>query len=382
MALEGYVASAEEVRRRIEKVFAGLGEVEVDGIFIFNEKLVDDNFLYLTGIGDGVFENCGLFVTRSGFQCVFSTVLEEEAIRYSPYNEVYVYKNGEERDRVIAEVLKEYENIGVCYDRLTYGFFNHLASKLPDQKWINVDFALKKARMVKTEYEIQKIKKACSIVGEVELQIPDLLEEGIRKEITETELAVEIDYLMRKKGATKIAFDTIVAFGENSSFPHYRSGNQSIKPGLPVLIDFGAGYLGYCSDITRTFVIGNPEDWVRDLYTTVYSAYRIAIDSIREGVPSDNVDKKVREFIDSHENYRGRFIHRLGHSIGISVHDDGYPGATFNNLFLENMTVTVEPGIYLPGKAGIRVEDDIRVKKDGVEILNSPLKSLDEYILV
>lgn len=380
--MKGYVAPEEEVRKRVDKVFNYLSGVDVDGILVFNEKIIDENFFYLTGLGDGVFENCGVFISRSGFRCVFTTALEEEAVGYSSYKDVYVYKNGEERDKVIAKVLGEYGKIGICFDKISYGFYNRLASSLKNQEWRNIGFALKKARMVKTDYEIQKIKEACRIVSEVESIIPDLIEDGLNRSITETELSVEIDYLMRKRGATRIAFDTIVAFGKNSALPHHRSGPRVIKPNLPVLIDFGVGYFGYCSDITRTYIPGKPDKWLQDLYATVYTAYRIAIENIREGASSEEVEKNVRDFIDSHDDYRGRFIHRLGHSIGISVHDDGYPDSTFDHRFLENMILTVEPGIYIPGKAGVRLEDDIRVKKDGVEILNSPLKSLEDYILV
>ena len=231
------------------------------------------------------------------------------------------------------------------------------------------------SRMIKSFDEIEKIRKAADIVSSVADDIPGLLKEGM----TELDLAAEIDYHVKKTGAQKAAFSTIVAFGKNASMPHYGGAGVPLRDGNVVLVDFGAEYNGYVSDISRTYFTGKPGKKAVDIYNTVLSSQSRALELIKEGVSADYVEREARNEIDRKESTRGRFIHSLGHSIGLDVHDDSYPDADFKKEFKENMVLTVEPGIYLPGLYGIRIEDDIVVKKDGCEIITTAQKEPISY---
>ncbi len=179
-----------------------------------------------------------------------------------------------------------------------------------------------------------------------------------------------------KNGAQDNAFTPIIAFGENSAEPHYFSGSRKLKKGDIVLMDFGARYKKYNSDMTRTYIFGRANEKTKRMYEVVLEAQRVGIESIKSGVKGSDVDKKAREYIDSTE-FKGLLIHSLGHGVGLAVHD--HPALSPNsNLVLENgMVVTVEPGVYVRGFGGVRIEDDVLVKGNG-EVLTPAPKDLIE----
>jgi Xaa-Pro aminopeptidase len=366
--------------RRIESIFGYLdGNGAPEGIFLFNRDRVDKNFLYVTGLENGVFENCGVLFERSGKMYVFTSALEEEAARSSEgYAEIVVFKNERERNEKLKSVLGRYGKLGLCFGAVSHGFFLSLSQGFPGIEWVDAGSAFRKARMIKTDEEIEKIRKACEIASRVAESIPGVLREGM----TELDLSAEIDYLLKKSGAGGPAFRTIAAFAVNSSMPHYAGGNVRLENGNVVLVDFGAEYRGYASDITQTYLTGKPGEALVDLYKTVLSAQRLAFELIRDGAMAEQVDEDVRRLIDAREPYRGRFIHSLGHSLGLDVHDDGYPSREFDKRFSENMVLTVEPGVYLPGVYGVRLEDDIVVKKEGCVLLTTAKKELRTYEII
>jgi Xaa-Pro dipeptidase len=209
------------------------------------------------------------------------------------------------------------------------------------------------------------------IISKVCDEIPTL----IKNKVTENELVAEISYLIGKFGATGTAFSSIVAFGKNSANPHYSHSN--VKPKIKdfMLFDMGAEYKKYCSDITRTFVYKRLGREHKDMYSTVLRAQELAFDEIRDSVDAKSVQKKVEKYINS-TRYKGKFIHGLGHSIGLATHD-GYSFSQSEKFVLkEGMVFTVEPGIYIPGFGGVRIEDDVLVKKNGIEVLTTACKEL------
>ncbi len=367
----------EKLKKRINAIFSYISESQnPEAILIFNSDRVDKNFFYLTELSGGVFENCGVLCEKDGRMFIFTTRLEEEAARSGEgYAEIVVYKDEKERNENLKKVLSKYKKIGICYNVITYSFYLHLRELFDEAEWIDVGKAFRLARMIKSQDEIDRIGKACAIVSEVADSIPGILKEGI----TELELSAEIDFCMKKKGAHNIAFKTIVAFAKNTSMPHYSGADVPLVNGDVVLVDFGAGYMGYSSDITRTYLTGKPGKDMLDLYHTVCRAQNIAFELIRADTSTDYVENEVRKFINSHKNYKDRFIHNLGHSIGLDVHDDSYPGVDFNKQFTENIVLTVEPGIYLPGLYGVRIEDDIVIKKDGCTVLTNAKKKPVAY---
>ena len=356
----------EHLHRRISTVFNHLEDVEA--IFLFNNDIVDKNFFYVSGLFDGVFDNCGVFCERNGRMFILTSTLEEEASRAAEgYAEIVTYRNQQDRDKSLGRILSPHKRIGIPYHSVSHAFYLHLKDLFGDKEWLDAGTAFKKARMIKSHDEIEKIKKACEIVDRIAECIPTLLKEGM----TELDLSAEIDFRLKREGAQGPAFKTIAAFGKNSSKPHYSGARVPLKRGDLVLVDFGAEYNGYCSDITRTYLTAKPDQDLYDLYSAVLKMQKAAIELIRAGTNVKHVEDEVRTLIDGDERFRGRFIHSLGHSLGLDVHDGSYPDADFQTEFSEHMVLTVEPGIYLPGVYGVRIEDDIVVGRDGCTLITS-----------
>ena len=240
-------------------------------------------------------------------------------------------------------------------------------------KFIDISDKLVKVRLVKDELEIKLIKEACKMSDMVMKKIPEILTEGIY----EYELAAEINYYMQKLGADKPAFETISSFSKNTAEPHYSHGSTRLKKGDFTLFDFGACFRKYNSDMTRTFVFGAADKKQKEMYETVLGAQKVGFDSIKPGIQTSDVHTAVSSYIDN-TKFKGRFIHSTGHALGLAVHDGVGFGSDSHVDLQENMVFTVEPGVYIPGFGGVRIEDDILVKKDGMELLTTSSRTLLE----
>ena len=196
--------------------------------------------------------------------------------------------------------------------------------------------------------------------------------------MTEREVAIELDYAMRKSGAEDLAFDTIAVSGDASAIPHGTARNIQLKHGF-LTMDFGAKFDGYCADMTRTVVVGKADNEMRKLYDTVLRAQTAALEYLREGADAGNADKTARDIIDSVPEYVGSFGHSLGHSIGLEVHEaPGLSRRNFGYKLKSGIVTSVEPGIYLPGKYGCRIEDMVLILGDGIFNFTSSTKELIE----
>ncbi len=335
------------MRERIKKIFENTG---VDEIIIMNGSSgIDMTFFYVTGFEDGLFENSVAVLHPDGKAEVICPKLEESAGK-----NVHAFSSNKEKMDLIKERV-DGEKIGINGMSISYADFIQLRKLFPKSDFIDVGNAIRKARMVKDRKEIETIKKACKIATDVSREIESYLHEGIR----ECDVRAEVDYQMGKRSATP-SFDTIVAFGKNSSLPHHSTGDRKFE--FPALIDFGARYKRYCSDMTRTFVSGSEQ---KRVYGIVKEGQEMAFEMIKEGVKAMDVHNAVDGFF--MKKGFGRLIHSLGHSVGLEVHD-GF-SIKENTILKEGMVLTVEPGIYLNGKWGIRIEDDVLVKRNGIEIL-------------
>jgi Xaa-Pro aminopeptidase len=226
-------------------------------------------------------------------------------------------------------------------------------------------------RMQKTPNEIEHMSLAGAIADQAFEDVLKLKVSGM----DELELAASLEAAMKEKGAEKIAFETLVASGPNSSLPHYRAGQRRIEPGDTVVLDFGCCMQGYCSDMTRTIVCGEPSNEIQDIYEVVKSAQENAVQAVIPGVEAQAIDRAARGEITS-AGYGDRFIHRTGHGIGLDVHEAPYI-VEGNDLKLEEgMTFSVEPGIYLPGEFGVRIEDIVVVTETGATRLNTSTHTL------
>ncbi len=342
---------------KIRDIFRVTG---TDRILIYNQykDVTDKTFFYLAQPKSGVFENSWLIVSRDSAIILTSRLEETAAIETGL--EVMTYENRENMFEVIQRETKADKKIGLNFRALSTEIFLTIKNTLKGKEFINVSEDLLKIRMIKNSDEIEKISRACEISAEALQEVIG----GITEGITEIDLASRLACSMLNLGAS--TFFTGVAFGENTAVPHHHPSARRLRNNEFVLMDYGSMYEGYWSDITRTLVYGKASEKQTDIYNTVLKAQNIAFDSILEGEKGYDVHIKVRDFINSTE-YSGKFIHGLGHGLGMNVHDHPAMGNNSEIVLKEGMVITVEPGIYISGFGGVRIEDDIVVRKHGYD---------------
>jgi Xaa-Pro aminopeptidase len=227
-------------------------------------------------------------------------------------------------------------------------------------------------RQVKEPEEIETIRQASALAEGV---LADLLGE-LGTGITEREMAARFEYEFKRRGASGASFDTIVLFGPRSSLPHGTPGNTPLKPGDVVLIDFGCRYNGYCSDLTRTYAFGTmPHPWFEGAYELVLTAQRIAIEAARPGISAHELDATARDLIEAAGQGK-HFGHGLGHGVGIEIHEAPRLNRESESILEPGMVITIEPGVYLPGRGGIRIEDLVAITEEGCRLLSETSKEL------
>ena len=225
---------------------------------------------------------------------------------------------------------------------------------------------IEEARVVKTDCEIKKIKRACSIAERSLKAVIPFIKEGV----TESYIAALLECEFKKRGAENPSFDTIVAFGENSAVPHHGTGQTRLKRNSVVLIDFGCKYKGYCSDITRTMFFGKPSKEFIATYDLVNVAFDAAYNGIKEGMSGRIADAIARDTLKI-SGLDGYFTHSLGHGIGVNIHEEPYLSKKGERQLLDKMVFSIEPGAYLDGKFGIRIENTVVLSGGKVESLVS-----------
>ncbi|MCX8174441.1 MAG: Xaa-Pro peptidase family protein [Thermoplasmata archaeon] len=352
-------------KHRLEKILGNLKE-DVDVIVLRNatEPNIDPNFFYVADISYGLFEGCICLIWKDGEVEILTTKLEAETAKHAKVP-ITVFGTREERARILKKKIGKAKKVGINFENITHQGYLDTVKATKKAKVVDVSEALRKARMIKDPTEIERIAKACTIASKVADEIPTLVKESGMKE---TEVVAEINYLMTKYGANSPSFETIVAFGKNAAEPHYTACTGTLRKGDFVLCDFGARYLRYCSDITRTFVAGKATKEQERMYEVVLEAHDAAIDFISAGKSAKECHKAAEDVI-NRSRYRGKFTHGLGHGLGLTVHDPGGMSPSQDIVLEPNMILTVEPGIYIPKIGGVRIEDDILVTKDGCKVL-------------
>ncbi len=340
---------------------------DMDAIVILNasEPFLDSAYWYLTGASSGTFEGARAVVLKDGSLHTFVSILEEESAKASA-GEVHVYNNDAERKSMMADVLKGCFSVGVPYSSAAYGSVEWLKTVLPDATMKDASQAIARTIAIKDSKEIEIIEQACKISSTIANELPDMIYEGA----TEKDVASEMMIKMLKMGASGVAFDTIAAFGPASSEPHHMPCDYKLKKGDTALFDFGAKYNRYCSDLTRTIFLGDPGDVLKRAYAVVKEAQIAGINAICAGEPAKNADLAAREIIDKSE-FKGRFIHSFGHGIGMDVHEPISLSPKSEQILEAGNIVSAEPGIYIPGVGGIRIEDTVLVTENGCRVLTS-----------
>jgi len=286
--------------------------------------------------------------------------------------EVKALSRGNGLETIAAE-LKEIGIVNLGYED---DFIS--CAKFKEFKKAFTGFSLKPAsdqlsslRLIKTEQEIDFIKEAQAIVEKVFVFILKKLQLGI----TEKELRKQIIIACLDAGADSMSFEPIIAFGENSAVPHHIPSNKKLVEGDLILLDFGVKVGGYCSDMTRTFCLGKPHDTMVRVYDIVKAAQEYALKNIKPGMTCGEADSFAREFICAN-GYKEEFLHSLGHGIGLEIHEKPFVKEKSDTILLPGMVITIEPGVYIEGIGGVRIEDIVVVREDGIENLTSAAKKL------
>ncbi|MBR6223529.1 MAG: aminopeptidase P family protein [Lachnospiraceae bacterium] len=281
--------------------------------------------------------------------------------------------SGKRGVEIAAETLKKMgiSSVGIEEKHLTVSLMSKLQERLPDINWVSASELIAKPRAIKDEKEIELIARAEAIGDEAFSHILDFIKPGM----TEIEIGLELEFTMRRLGASGLSFDTIVASGENSSMPHAGVSDRRLQAGDLVTMDFGCVYQGYCSDMTRTIAIGDLSDEQMKIYQTVWTAQALALDEIRPGMNCKDIDKVARDYI-YEAGYEGCFGHGLGHSVGLFIHEEPRFSPTCDEIIRPGMVITVEPGIYISGKYGVRIEDLVVITEDGYRNLAHSEKEL------
>lgn len=256
-------------------------------------------------------------------------------------------------------------------DSMQLSQYLKLSDVCKEWKFTTCSKIIDEGRQVKDAAELFKIRQAEAIGDAAFTHILSMIKVGV----SEADIALELEYFMKKHGASKLSFDTIVASGENSSMPHAMVTDRKLQSGDFVTMDFGCEYQGYCSDMTRTVAIGNPTEEMKKVYQIVLDANERAMERVAEGIACNEIDSLARDYIKEH-GYGEYFGHGLGHGVGLDIHEEPRFSPKCDVITKENMVITVEPGIYLPGRFGVRIEDLVVVKQGGYENLTHSEKSL------
>jgi Xaa-Pro aminopeptidase len=239
-----------------------------------------------------------------------------------------------------------------------------------DVEWVPLKETIETIRAVKDEDEIEALRRSAALTDAAFAHLLESIQPGM----TEQEAAWEIERYMRTHGASKVAFDLIVAAGPNGALPHARPGDHAIQPGEPIVIDIGCVVDGYCSDMTRTICLGQPDPEYLQVWELVLRAQQAAEMIIRAGISGFEADAAARDLI-TEVGYGEQFGHGLGHGVGLAVHEKPSASRLSKDTLLTGMSLTVEPGIYLPGRFGVRIEDLVIVQEAGIEILSGSPKT-------
>lgn len=361
------------ILKKVNEIQHFLQEQQVDAAFI----TTPDNVFYLSGFASEPHERLlGVMVFKEAEPFVICPLMEVPDVKAVGWSyEVVGHEDTEDAWEVVLSTVKKREvplnSIAIEKSHLTVERLERMDEIFDKVQFTNLDDQLNRMRVIKDEEELNNLRKAAELADyAVEVGCREIAEGK-----TELEILMAIEFEMKKKGVQKMAFDTMVLSGPKTASPHGIPGDRKVQKGDFILFDLGVVYNGYCSDITRTVAFGEPSDEQRKIYETVKLAEQTAVDKVRPGIQAKELDKAARDVI-SDAGYGEYFTHRLGHGLGISVHE--YPSVTgTNDLVLEEgMVFTIEPGIYNPDVTGVRIEDDVVVTADGVEVLTKFPKEL------
>lgn len=325
------------------------------------------NIFYYSGFTS---EDAYLFISHNKKYIITDSRYLIQAKEQAKDFEVIDIKNGFEK--IFSGANEKYIGFEDCY--MNVREYKKLRTKLAEyQDFVEMQKIINEPRMIKSPEEIKNIAEAEKIGDEAFSYILDRIKEGR----SEREIALEIEFFMKKQGATALSFDTIAASGKRSAMPHGIATDRIIENGDFLTLDFGCIFEGYCSDMTRTVVVGKATDKQREIYNVVLSAQTAAINKIQAGLKCSEIDKVARDII-TDAGYGENFGHSLGHSVGIEIHENPSFAPSCHEILKNGHVVTVEPGIYIEDFGGVRIEDLIAVENGSARNLTFSPKDLIE----
>ncbi|UFT97744.1 Xaa-Pro peptidase family protein [Radiobacillus kanasensis] len=348
---------------KLDKLRKRLNEKNLDGLLVTNDK----NRRYMTGFTGtaGV-----VLITKEAALLITDFRYIEQATEQAVDFEIVEHKQP-----VVLEIAEQIQKLGLKQvgfekDDLTYAVYENYREKL-GVELVPTSGLVETLRLIKTEDEIKILKSAAEIADAAFDHILTFIKPGVK----EIDVSNELEFFMRKQGATSSSFDIIVASGKRSALPHGVASEKRIESGELVTLDFGALYKGYCSDITRTVAVGSIHDKLKEIYHIVLEAQIKGMEGIKAGISGKQADALTRDYIEE-KGYGSYFGHSTGHGIGLDVHEGPGLSFRFEQALEPGMVVTVEPGIYVADVGGCRIEDDTVVTKDGNEVLTHSPKQL------
>lgn len=347
------------MQQRIEKICQKMKQQGMDALLITSRE----NTRYLTG-----FSGSASYLLIGEKEVHFATdfrYIEVAKELCGAFCMVSMYKG-----EWTANLLERVDGLGISRLGVEDGSMSHRQyerlSSLPENvNLCSAQVLLDSARMVKDDWEILRIREAVRIAEDSFLEVLPLIRPGT----TERDILAEMEYRMRKNGAEKAAFDTIVVSGERTSLPHGEATDRRFQIGDPITLDFGALYQGYCSDTTRTVFLGNPSEEMKTIYLLVRDAQKKAEDGVKVGATGKEVDRIARDAINA-RGYGKCFDHGLGHGVGILVHEEPRLSEKSETVLENNVVVTVEPGIYVEKLGGVRIENLVAVRGEQPMVFN------------
>lgn len=326
---------------------------------------------YLTGVQAEPYERLmALAVRRDRVTLIVPAIERENAERVKPDADIDAWRDGEDPYKLVHRALHGFDRLGVEKDHLTVAAADALRERVGAHEMEDIGHEIRRLRRTKSRSELEKLERAAAITDAVTDEILGWLEAGK----SELEVAVALGGSIGASGGT-LAFETLVLSGPNSALPHGRPSGRRLEKGDLVLLDFGAAFGGYRADTTRVAVVGTPSARQRGIHSLVLAAHDAAIQAVKAGTTAGAVDSAAREVIEA-AGMGDRFFHRTGHGLGLETHEDPSLDPGSDTRLEVGMVFTVEPGVYIPGWGGVRIEDDVVIEEDGCRLLTKADRSL------
>ncbi|SHJ54818.1 M24 family metallopeptidase [Paramaledivibacter caminithermalis] len=359
-------------KKYIDKLIGIIKDEKLDAMFIAPSEDLE----FLMGFSPHMDERFqGLFITKDGQLFYIVPKLNREEILDTLGNNGKVFDWGD-GEGFLGVLAKSFEEYNLLYKTIGVNGTARAVNMLDIKTKLEVDLKngkqiLEELRIIKSGEEIEKLRVAAKMADDVFEQLVEFIKPGI----LERDIKDKIGELFMEMGADGLSFEPIVASGPNSSKPHYNKDSRVIEEKDIIILDFGCKYKGLCSDMSRTVFVGDISKEEKKIYDIVYRANEAAEKYVKEGVAAESVDKVARNII-KEEGHGEHFLNRVGHGIGYSVHEAPYIKGGNERKLQKGMAFSIEPGIYIPGKFGMRIEDIVVISEKGVEILNKAPKEI------